>query len=129
MSHETIDPDAILQELQRQDGILWCRILGQQHWQFDELPFWVIFDDREQLLPALEFLREKLRPLQGFDGADITVSFGNLTKTEDIYFAYYKGEDFFSSQAKLDLDFEPIVSAREKSVFDDVYPDEKWAIK
>ena len=129
MSDDTVDPDVVLKELQQQDGILWCRILGQQHWQFDELPFWVIFDDREQLLPALEFLQDKLRILQGFDGADITVSFGKLTKTEDIYFAYYKGEEFFSPQAKLYLDLEPIVSSREKGVFDYAYPDEEWAIK
>lgn len=129
MSDAAVDPDAVLMELQRQDGILWSRILGQQHWQFDELPFWVIFDEREQLLPALEFLQDKLRVLQGFDGADITVSFGKLTKTEDIFYAYYKGEEFFSPEARLDLYREPIVSSREKSVFDDAYPDEEWSIK
>jgi hypothetical protein len=129
MSGDTVDPDAVLKELQKQDGILWRRILGQQHWHFDELPFWVIFDGREQLLSALQFLQDKLQALQGFDGANITVSFGKLTKTEDIFFAYYKGEEFFSPQAKLSLDIEPVVRPREKGVFDYLYPDEEWSTK
>jgi hypothetical protein len=118
-----------LSELQKYDGKLWLRILGQTHWQHDELPFWVLMKDREQIKDAFPVLQTLLLPLQIEAGADITVSFITFDGDKHCSHGYFKGLEFFGENAIDEIYEEPGCRKREPSVFDDAYPNDPWAIK
>ena len=128
MSNKPDEFSEILAALQKQDGKLWLRILGQTHWQYDELPFWVLMKDRHQIVEALPVLQRLLRPLQDHSGADITVSFITFDGDRDCSHGYFKGEDFFSANAVDDIYDEPECSIRELGLFDREYPNDSWAL-
>ena len=129
MSTESDQFEQALAELQQYDGTLWLRILGQTHWQHNELPFWVLMRDREQIKEAFPVLQRILRPLQNFPDADITVSFMTFEGDRDCSHGMYKGEEFFKENAIDDLYEEPGCGEREMTVFDYAYPDDPWAMK
>lgn len=129
MSDSPDEFDAILEAAQRYDGTHWLRILGQTHWQYDELPFWVLLKERDQIFEAIPVLQRLLRPLQDHSGADITVAFITFEGDLDCSHAYFKGEEFFAKGALAEIDSEPICRKRESRVFDDAYPNDAWALK
>lgn len=118
-----------LAELQKYDGKLWLRILGQTHWQYNELPFWVLMKDRDQIKEAFPVLQNALRPLQGLPDIDISVSFITFEGDQECSHGMFDGEEFFAENAMDDLYKEPECSARKMTVFDDAYPNDPWAIK
>ena len=128
MSNKPDEFSEILAALQKQDGKLWLRILGQTHWQYDELPFWVLMKDRHQIVEALPVLQRLLRPLQDHSGADITVSFITFDGDLDCSHGYFKGEEFFSANAIGDLYEEPECERRKLRLFDYEYPNDSWAL-
>ncbi|WP_137135997.1 hypothetical protein [Rhizobium sp. FKY42] len=118
-----------LAELQKYDGKLWLRILGQTHWQYNELPFWVLMKDREQIKDAFPVLQKILRPLQDDPDADITVSFITFAGDQDCSHGYYKGMEFFEENAIDEIYEEPGCRPREPHLFDHAYPNDPWAMK
>lgn len=120
--------DATLDALKKSDGDLWVRILGQTHWQYNELPFWVLVRNPEQIRSAIPYLQEKLRPLQSLDEADITVSFLSFDGPNQTSYGMFKGDAFFEDAVDQHLYAEPFVSPREKGVFDAEYPNDAWAL-
>ena len=129
MAYEPDKFEETLAKLQEYDGKLWLRILGQTHWQFNELPFWILMKNREQIKEAFPVLQELLRPLQKDPDADITVSFITFEGDKHCSHGMFKGEEFFQENAIDDLYEEPGCRPREASVFDDAYPNDPWAIK
>ncbi len=118
-----------LGKLQKYDGKLWLRVLGETHWQFNELPFWVLVKNRDQIKEAFPVLQKILRPLQKTPDADITVSFITFEGDEQCSHGMFDGEEFFTENALDDLYEEPGCHKREFGVFDAAYPNDPWAIK
>ena len=118
-----------LAQLQKYDGNFWLRILGETHWQYGELPFWVLLKDRAQIEESFPVLQKMLRPLQDMGTADITVSFITFDGDQDCSHGMFKGEEFFEETAANYLYEEPECGPRKSRVFDHAYPDDAWAIK
>ena len=118
-----------LAELQKYDGKLWLRILGQTHWQYNEIPFWVLMKDRNQIREAFPVLQKLLRPLQDISDVDTTVAFITFEGDKDCSHGMFKGEEFFEENAISRLYKRPQCSDREPDVFDHAYPGDPWAIK
>lgn len=118
-----------LETLQNYDGVHWLRILGQTHWQYNELPFWILLRDREEIADATHILQKSLLPLQGYSNADVTVSFITFENDRHCSHGVFKGEEFFEKSALEDIYEEPQCRARRMSVFDYAYPNDPWAIK
>jgi hypothetical protein len=119
----------ILAALQEYDGKLWLRILGQTHWQYDELPFWVLLKERSEIKQAISVLQTYLKPLQDTSGANITVSFITFEGDQDCSHGYFKGRDFFAGDVLNEIYAEPECSVREIGLFDHEYPNDPWAMK
>ena len=119
-----------LTELQKYDGKLWLRILGQTHWQYNELPFWILMNDRDQIEEAIPVLQKLLRPLQNecASEANITVSFITFDGDKDCSHGMFEGEEFFEKNVIEELYEEPGCRAREFGVFDAAYPGDPWAV-
>lgn len=121
--------EQVLHELQKSDGDKWIRILAQDHHQYQEIPFWVLVEGREQIPNAISFLQEKLRPLQEGSQSDVTVSFVSYHGDKEHSHGMFKGEEFFSRNAVDDLYEEPFENPRVESVFDVAYPHDHWALR
>ena len=120
---------SVLAELQKYDGKLWLRILGQTHWQYNELPFWVLMRDRDQIKAASPVLQKALRPLQDLPDIGITVSFITFENNLHCSHGMFDGEECFEKEAINALYEEPGCREREYGVFDVEYPNDPWAIK
>lgn len=121
--------DALLIKLQQQDGKLWARILGQDHSQYGEIPFWVLVENSDQIRKATEFLQRELLEFQQSHGEDITVSFMSRTADKEYSYGMFKGEEFFDVAALDNLYPEPVAMERTKGIFDYAYPDDEGALK
>ncbi|XUY29717.1 hypothetical protein RMR21_022270 [Agrobacterium sp. rho-8.1] len=127
MTTKTHTIENILSDLKRRDGEKWVRILAQYHPQHQEVPFWVLVENRGQIETAIRFLQEKLKHLQS-DEDDVTVSFVSCEGDKQYSFGMFKGDDFFMPDAINYLYDEPFVNQRTQSVFDAEYPMEKWSL-
>ena len=122
------DPDEVLADLQNMDGVLWLHILGQQHWQYDELPFWVLLNDEAQFPKAVEFLQSKLRNLNDASEAIVTVAFIIYRGRTELSLGYFEGKEFFDLKSE-SIEISPMERTRTPSVFDAQYPNEAWSIE
>lgn len=124
------DPlDEFLPRLQREDDRLWVRILAQTHWQYGEIPFWVLVETREQIAQALPFLQEALAPLRAEEpDAKVTVAFIGMSPTTQFSYGMFEGDEFFAPDALHHLYDEPFESPRTVGVFDATYPNDSYAI-
>jgi hypothetical protein len=129
MNEETDKFSKVLADLKEFDGKFWLRILGQTHWQYNELPFWVLLADRSQIETAISVMQPLLRPLQDDSGADVTISFITFDAGQDCSHAYFKGEEFFSENAIDEVYEEPECGPRTLRLFDYEYPNDPWALK
>lgn len=120
--------DALLPQLQQEDGRLWVRILGQAHWQYEELAIWVLVENREQIAEALAFLQRALTPLRSVPDAKVTVAFMGMTRTQEFGYGMFKGDEFFATDALGCLYDEPFENPRTANVFDIRYPNDPYAI-
>ena len=118
-----------LAALQAYDGKLWLRILGQTHWQYNELPFWVLLESREQIADAIPVLQKHLAPLQNGPEADVTVSFITFEDGRDCSHGLIEGEELFGPHVMELIYDEPECGERKPRIFDAVYPDDPWVIK
>ena len=125
---ENFDMDELLAELREQDSKLWLAITGQIHWEFNEIPFWVLVENREQIKNAIPFLQEKLRSLPKEADLQITVSFNSFTNEKIFSYGMYHGEEFFLPNAMNRLYNPPAEREREQTVIDADYPKAKWSI-
>ena len=114
----------LLPKLQKKDGELWLRILGEYQSEFNEIPFWVLVKDKSQILPAIRYLQENLLEFQKEVKEDITVSFLSKTNSKTYRYGIFKGNDFFRDFSKLIIYDPPIESDRNADLFDYVYPNE-----
>lgn len=124
-----IDPlDALLPQLQKEDGRLWMRILAETYWQYNEIAFWVLVKDQAQIAKAFPFLQKALTPLRSERVLKVTVAFLSLTKVQRLDYGMLQSEAFFAPNAIDYLNEEPIENYRIPEVFDRVYPDDPYAI-
>ena len=119
---------AFLGELKRYDGVLWLRILGETHWQYDEIPFWVLVSGPEQVEPTILKLREALRPLQGLRGANVTLAINTVRDRLKCQYVMYHGEELFRDDALDQVYDDPDWRERRYGLFDAVYPDDPWSM-
>lgn len=120
--------EEFLDNLKRYDGKIWLRILGQTHPQYNEIPFWVLVSGPEQVETTVLKLQKELYPLQGVDGLNVTLAVSSYRDGLKCQHVMYHGEELFSDDALEEIDYEPICRERRRSLFDDVYPDDPWAL-
>jgi hypothetical protein len=127
MMPEMFDIDQILSDLRKNDGKLWLRICGQTHWEFDEIPIFVLVSDSKQISESLRYLQEYLKRINVEKNMKFTIAFMSLSKLYVYNHGFFQGDDIFKSDAIDHLYPEPYVDERRMTVFDAEYPNEEWA--
>lgn len=124
---ETFDIDKCLHDLRKNDGNLWVRICGQTHWEFNEIPFFVLVSSPKQIPEALKILQDYLKPINLEPDVKFTIAFMSLSKQYVTNHGFFQGEDIFKPNAIDKLYPEPYLDERRMTVFDAEYPNEEWA--
>lgn len=111
-----------LHHLQRQDGKLWRRILGEWQAQYREIPFWVLLANPRQLEDAILYLQRELAVLQSTSDHNVTVAFTTRTAHETIWYGMLEGDELFRPEALRLGEREPTITPRRHDIFDSAYP-------
>jgi hypothetical protein len=92
---------ALLTRLRKMDGKLWIGICAEVHDQYDEMPFWILVKDREQIPEAIKYLQKELLLFQSLYENDVTVAFRVRTKATMLITGVMKGALFFDESYAL----------------------------
>ncbi len=124
---EMFDIDNSLYDLRKNDGKLWVKICGETHWEFGEIPLFVLVSSPDQISKALQYLQNYLRPIKLEPDMKFTIAFMSLSKQYVTNHGFFQGDDIFKPNAIDHLYPEPYQDERYMTMFDAEYPNEEWA--
>jgi hypothetical protein len=122
------DFKTLLARLRKMDAKLWIGICAEVHDQYNEMPFWVLVKNREQIPDAIGYLQGELLLFQNLYDNDVTVSFGMRTRTSELLSGVMKGALFFDEGYAISYCMDNPLGEipRHWGIFDMYYPDE-WS--